>query len=129
MKRVLFVCVENSCRSQMAEGFYNKYALKAEAYSAGSTPAKIVDPKTVEVMKEQSIDLTNKKPTNFNPLLTTEFDFIISMGCKETCPITPREKTIKWEIEDPKGSSIQNYRIIQNIIENKVKDFIKEIES
>lgn len=61
MKKVLFVCVENACRSQMAEGFFNKYVAEATAYSAGSNPAKIIDPKTVEVMKEHSTELTNQK--------------------------------------------------------------------
>ncbi len=128
MRKVLFVCIENACRSQMAEAFFNKYVKNSRAYSAGSAPAKIIDPKTVEVMKEKGIDLTNKKPTSFNPLLSENFDFIITMGCKDTCPITPKEKTVKWDIEDPKGHPIQKYRDIRDIIETKIKKLIKELE-
>jgi len=112
----------------MAEAFFNKYAKNAKAYSAGSSPAKIIDPRTVEVMKEKGIDLTNKKPTSFDSLLSENFDFMITMGCKDTCPITPKEKTIKWDIEDPKGHSVQKYRDIRDLIENKVKKLIKELD-
>ncbi len=128
MRKVLFVCVENACRSQMAEAFFNKYAKNARAYSAGSAPAKIIDPRTVEVMKEKGIDLANKKPTSFDSLLSENFDFMITMGCKDTCPITPKEKTIKWDIEDPKGHPIQKYRDVRNLIETKIKKLIKELE-
>jgi len=126
MKKVLFVCIENACRSQMAEAFFNKYAKNGIAYSAGSAPAKIIDPKTVEVMKEKGIDLANKKPS-YDSLLSENFDYMITMGCKDTCPITPTEKTIKWDIEDPKGHSVQKYREIRDVIENKVKELIKEL--
>jgi len=150
MRKVLFVCIENACRSQMAEAFFNKYAKNTIAYSAGSAPAENIDPKTVEVMKEKGIDLTNKKTTNFNSLPVGNFDFIITMGCRDVCPITPKEKTlpltffsilppdespitpkektIKWDIEDPKGHSIQKYREIRDVIENKVKKLIKELD-
>ncbi|MCE8424371.1 MAG: arsenate reductase ArsC [Candidatus Methanoperedens sp.] len=127
MRKVLFVCIENACRSQMAEAFFNKYAKGAIAYSAGSAPAKIIDPKTVEVMKEKGIDLANKKPASFNSLLGESFDSMITMGCKDICPIASKEKTIKWDIEDPKGHSVQKYREIRDIIENKVKELVKEL--
>jgi len=68
MKKILFICVENACRSQVAEAFFNKYSKDARAYSAGSKPAKEIDPKTVEVMKEKGIDLHGKKPSGFQPL-------------------------------------------------------------
>jgi arsenate reductase len=128
MRKVLFVCIENACRSQMAEAFFNKYAKNARAYSAGSAPAKIIDPRTVEVMKEKGIDIANKKPTSFDSLLSENFDFIITMGCKDACPIAPKEKTISWDIEDPKGHPIQQYRDIRDLIEIKIKKLIKELE-
>ncbi len=128
MRKVLFVCIENACRSQMAEAFFNYYAKNAIAYSAGSAPAKIIDPRTVEVMREKGIDLANKKPTSFDSLLSENFDFMITMGCKDTCPITPKEKTIKWDIKDPKGHPIQKYRDVRNLIETKIKKLIKELE-
>lgn len=128
MRKVLFVCIENACRSQMGEALFNKYAKKTISYSAGSAPAKIIDPKTVEVMKEKGIDLANKKPASFNSLLSENFDFIITMDCRDVCPITSKEKTIKWDIEDPKGHSVQKYREIRDVIENKVKKLIKELD-
>ena len=128
MKKVLFVCIENASRSQMAEAFFNKYAKNTIASSAGSAPAENIDPKTVEVMKEKGIDLTNKKTTSFNSLPFGNFDFIITMGCSEACPITPKEKTIKWDIEDPKVHPIQKYREVRDLIETKVKSLINEIE-
>ncbi|NJD75683.1 MAG: arsenate reductase ArsC [Candidatus Methanoperedens sp.] len=128
MRKVLFVCVENACRSQMAEAFFNKYAKNTIAYSAGSAPAENIDPKTVELMKEKGIDLTNKKTTNFNSLPIENFDFIITMGCRDVCPITPKEKTIKWDIECPKGLPTQKYRDVRDLIETKVKRLIKELE-
>jgi arsenate reductase (thioredoxin) len=128
MRKVLFVCIENTCRSQMAEAFFNKYAKNSIAYSAGSAPAKIIDPRTVDVMREKDIDIANKKPTSFDSLLSENFDYMITMGCKDTCPITPKDKTIKWDIEDPKGHSVQKYREIRDVIENKVKKLIKELD-
>ena len=128
MRKVLFVCIENTCRSQMAEAFFNKYAKNSIAYSAGSAPAKIIDPRTVDVMREKDIDIANKKPTSFDSLLSENFDYMITMGCKDTCPITPKDKTIKWDIDDPKGHSVQKYREIRDVIENKVKKLIKELD-
>ncbi len=124
----MFVCVENACRSQMAEAFFNKYAKNARAYSAGSAPAKIIDPGTVEVMKEKGIDLANKKSASFNSLLSENFDITITMGCKDACPITPKEKTIKWDIEDPKGHPVQKYRDARDLIETKIKRLVEQLE-
>ncbi len=112
----------------MAEAFFNKYTKNAKAYSAGSDPAKIIDPRTVEVMKEKGIDLANKEPASFDSLPIESFDFMITMGCKDACPITPKEKTIKWDIEDPKGHPVQKYRDVRNLIETKIKKLIKELE-
>ncbi|HIH18537.1 TPA: arsenate reductase ArsC [Candidatus Micrarchaeota archaeon] len=127
MKKILFICVENACRSQVAEAFFNKYSKDARAYSAGSKPAKEIDPKTVEVMKEKGIDLHGKKPSGFQPLQSKAFDIIITMGCKDSCPITPKEKTIDWRIENPKGRPIEKYREIRDEIERKVSQLIENL--
>ena len=79
-------------------------------------------------MKEKGIDLANKKPVSFNLLLNENFDFIITMGCKDACPITPKWKTIKWDIEDPKGHPIQRSRDIRDPIETKIKKLITELD-
>lgn len=128
MKHVLFVCIENSARSQMAEAFFNRYAKAAVARSAGSSPAKSIDPNTVEVMKEKDIDLANKGTTDFHSISFRNFDFIVTMGCGDACPATPRERTIAWDIENPKGKTIQKYRRIRDLIGKKVMDLIREID-
>jgi len=123
MKNVLFVCVENSCRSQMAEAFFNSMA-GGGAESAGISPAEEVDKGAIEVMKEIGIDISGKKPKALVPEMNEKFDFIVTMGCIDGCPVTPREKTIEWNIEDPKGKSIEEYRKARDMIKQKVKKLV-----
>jgi len=123
MKKVLFVCVENSCRSQMAEAFFNSMA-GGGAESAGISPAEEVDKGAIEVMKEIGIDISGKKPKVLMPEMNEKFDFIVTMGCIGGCPVTPREKTIEWNIEDPKGKSIEEYRKARDVIKQKVKKLV-----
>ncbi|MCD6146462.1 MAG: arsenate reductase ArsC [Thermoplasmata archaeon] len=123
MKNVLFVCVESSCRSQMAEAFFNSMA-GGGAESAGISPAEEVDKGAIEVMKEIGIDISGKKPKVLMPEMNEKFDFIVTMGCIDGCPVTPREKTIEWNIEDPKGKSIEEYRKARDVIKQKVKKLI-----
>jgi len=126
MKKVLFVCVENSCRSQMAEAFFNSMA-GGGAESAGINPADEVDRIAIEVMKEIGIDISRKKPRMLNSNMNEKFDIIVTMGCIDGCPITPRERTIEWNIEDPKGKSIRKYREVRDVIKQKVKKLIDGI--
>ena len=123
MKNVLFVCVENSCRSQMAESFFNSMAGDG-AESAGISPAEEVDKGAIEVMKEIGIDISGKKPKALVPEMNEKFDLIVTMGCIDGCPVTPREKTIEWNIEDPKGKSIEEYRKARDMIKQKIKKLV-----
>ena len=123
MKKVLFVCVENSCRSHIAEAIFNSMA-GGGAESAGISPAEEVDKGTIEAMKEIGIDISGKKPKVLIPKMNEKFDFIVTMGCIDGCPVTPREKTIEWNIEDPKGKSIEEYRKARDVIKQKVKKLI-----
>lgn len=127
MKKVLFVCVENACRSQMAKGFFNSYSKNAMSDSAGTQPAKNVDPVAVQVMKEKNIDISNFVPKMLSFSMNNEFDFIVTMGCIDGCPITPKKKTIEWNIEDPKGKNIDFYRRVRDQIEVNVKKLIDEV--
>ena len=127
MKKVLFVCVENACRGQMAKGFFNSYSKNALADSAGTQPAIEVDPTAVKVMKEKNIDISVFVPKMLDFSMNKEFDFIITMGCIDGCPITPRNKTIEWNIEDPKGKDIDFYRNVRDQIEVNVKKLITEV--
>jgi arsenate reductase len=127
MKKVLFVCVENACRSQMAKGFFNSYARNAVADSAGTNPARQVDPIAVQVMKEKNIDISGFIPKMLSFSMNNEFDYIVTMGCINGCPITPRSKTIEWNIDDPKGKPVEEYRRIRDQIEKNVKKLIEEV--
>lgn len=128
-KKVLFVCVENARRSQMAEGFAEVLGRgRVEVYSAGSRPSSTVDPLVIEVMKEKGINLTHKRPKGLNNLPPIEMDYLITMGCEETCPTIPAKKIIEWEIPDPKGRSTDLFRKVRDIIEDKVKTLLTEID-
>ena len=127
-KKILFVCVENARRSQMAEGFANAFGQgKLEVYSAGSRPSFEIDPLVIEVMKEKGIDLTAKRPKGLNDLPPIEMDYLITMGCEETCPAIPVKRIIEWDIPDPKGKPIEVFRQVRNLIEEKVKILLEEI--
>ena len=127
MKKVLFVCVENTCRSQMAKGFFNKYAENAVADSAGTQPVEKVDSVAIQVMKEKNIDINSFVPKILTFSMNNTFDFIVTMGCVDGCPITPKNKTIKWNIEDPKNRDLDFYRIVREKIEGNVKKLIDEV--
>jgi len=125
---MVFVCVENARRSQMAQGFAEAFGQeKVEVYSAGSRPSQQIDPMIIEVMKEKGIHLSSKRPKSLNDLPSIEMDYLVTMGCEETCPAIPAKKIIEWEIPDPKGKSIEFYREIRDIIKDKVKTFFEEI--
>jgi len=126
-KKVLFVCRENACRSQMAEGFFNTSGTNKWAKSAGINPIDKVDLIAIKVMKEIGVDISQKKPEILTPEMNNEFDYIITMGCIDRCPITPKEKTIEWSIEDPKGKPIEKYRDIRDMIKHHVEKLIDEV--
>jgi len=126
MKKVLFVCIENACRSQMAQGFFNHITRDAIADSTGTQPTDQVDPKAIYVMKEVGINIGQNKPKILTPRMNNEFDYIVTMGCIDACPITPREKTLEWNIEDPKGKSVEKYREIRDKIRTHVDQLIEE---
>jgi protein-tyrosine-phosphatase len=130
MKKVLFVCVGNASRSQMAEAFANHYGRgKIIASSAGTNPATEIDPNAVEVMKEKGIDISGRKPKpiDFNEVSTA--DVIVTMGCgaEGFCPATFLERVRDWNLDDPKGKPIEFVRKIRDEIEEKVKALIEEL--
>ena len=127
MKKILFVCVENAGRSQMAEAFFKKYLPSGfQPISAGTKPAAKVNPIVVQAMKEIGIDINNKSPQNISQQMIDEAQISINMGCmdKESCPALFLKDVIDWQIQDPKGKSIKEVREIRDKIEQKVKDFI-----
>ena len=111
----------------MAQGFAEALGQgKIEVYSAGSRPSSSIDPMVIEVMKEKGIDLSGKRPKGLNDLPPVEMDYLVTMGCEETCPAVLAKKTIAWEIPDPKGKSIEFCREIRDTVEDKVKDLLKK---
>jgi len=128
MKKIVFICVENARRSQMAEGFAESLGKgKLEIYSAGSHPSSQIDTLVIEVMKEKGVDLLGKRPKGLNELPPIEMDYLITMGCEETCPAVLTKKIIEWEIPDPKGKSIEVFRQARDLIEEKVKILLEGI--
>ena len=128
MKRVLFVCVENSCRSQMAEGFARELGQGViDANSAGSRPSGKVNSDAVRVMAEVGIDISKYQSKGFQELPVKEFDWVITMGCGDQCPLVPAVKRLDWEIDDPKGRDIEFFRKTRDMIGRMVKDLIKNI--
>ena len=113
----------------MAEGFANASGQgKLEVYSAGSQPSSQIDPIVIEVMKEKGIDFSNKRPKGLNDLPPIEMDYLVTMGCEETCPAVLSKNILEWDIPDPKGKSIDVFREVRDLIENKVRTLLKEIE-
>lgn len=111
----------------MAEAFFNSIAKNAVAESAGIKPAEKIDEMAIEVMKEIGIDISNKKPRVITPEMNEEFDLIVTMGCVDGCPLTPKEKTIEWNIADPKGKGFGEYIKVRDEIKRKVKKLVEEI--
>jgi protein-tyrosine-phosphatase len=127
MKTVLFVCVGNSGRSQMAEGFFNYFAPPGwRALSAGTLPASRVSQKAVEVMKDENIDISKNTPKSIQTDVIEGAERIISMGCGvDLCPYDLFEGVEDWGIEDPMEKSIEKVREIRDEIKNKVENLIE----
>jgi arsenate reductase (thioredoxin) len=128
--KVLFVCVENSCRSQMAEGLARSLnGAFVEAYSAGSRPSGVVSPDAVKVMAEIGIDISGQRSKGFEGLPGKEFDYVVTLGCQDQCPFVPAEQHIDWNIADPKGKGTEAFRRARDIIRAKIQELISRVIS
>lgn len=129
-KKILFVCVENAGRSQMAEAFFRKYLpIGFEPISAGTKPASKVNPIVVQAMIEVGINLENNHPQSISQKMMDESERTINLGCmdKEACPALFLKNVDDWQILDPNGKSIEEVREIRDQIEKKVKDLINKL--
>ena len=129
MKKVLFVCVENAGRSQMAEAFTRHYGQgRIEALSAGTMPSGELNPAVIQVMREKGIDISKNKPKMINTKMVQEADLVIVMGCAAQgfCPAPLLNKVVDWQLEDPEGKSIEKVREIRDEIEKRVKKLVKD---
>jgi arsenate reductase len=132
LKKVLFVCVENAGRSQMAEAFARKYVGdKYQFLSAGNIPAPQVHPVVVEAMKERSIDISAAKPKLITAKMTNEVDLVVTMGCSSNgiCPGLFFVPTMDWPLEDPKGKTLEKVREIRDDIERRVKELVANLSA
>jgi arsenate reductase len=123
---VLFACVHNAGRSQIAAALFNKYAdpIKARAISAGTRPADRVHPEVIEVMRPRGLDLSSQRPQRLTPELASTANWLITMGCGDECPMVPGAQRDDWPILDPKGQSTNTVSAIISDIETRVHRFI-----
>ena len=126
MITVLFACVHNAGRSQIAAALFNSYAdpSKAKAISAGTQPAERVHPEVVSAMAARGIDVSAKKPQRLTPELASGAQWLITMGCGDECPIVPGAKRDDWPITDPKGQGAGTVETIANEIDQRVRRLI-----
>jgi len=127
-KKLLFVCVENSCRSQIAEAFARLLGGdRVEAYSAGSRPSGVVNPKAIASMKEIGYDLSSHNSKSLDDLPDIDWDFVATMGCGDECPYIRAECREDWQIPDPKNMPPDEFRNVREMIREKVASLLAEI--
>jgi arsenate reductase (thioredoxin) len=125
---VLFVCVHNAGRSQMAAGYLSALAGdRVEVLSAGSEPAELINPVAVEAMAEEGIDIAGNVPKLLTVDAVRESDVVVTMGCGDTCPIFPGKRYEDWELDDPAGQGIQAVRPIRDDIKRRVERLLGEL--
>lgn len=127
---VLFVCVHNAGRSQMAAGFMKTLgADRVEVLSAGSAPKDSINPIAVQAMQEIGIDISNNVPKVLTPEAVEESDVVITMGCGDACPFYPGKRYEDWVLDDPAGQGIESVRVIRDDIKKRVEQLLSELLS
>ena len=122
-KKILFVCVENSCRSQMAEGFARALGGdRIESHSAGSRPSGEVNPRASAIMKERGIDLAGHRSKGLEELPRITWDVLVTMGCGDSCPFVTADAVVDWGLPDPKEMDDAGFRKVRDEIERKVRE-------
>lgn len=131
MKKVIFACVHNAGRSQMAAAFFNEFAdrSKATAVSAGTQPAEKVHDCVLEAMKQSKIDLSRVRPQLLTVGLASGADLLVTMGCGEACPYVPGLRREDWPLTDPKGKSIEEVCAIRDQIKARVLSLLEELDA
>jgi len=125
---VLFVCVHNAGRSQMAAGFMRELGQgRVEVLSAGSAPKDLINPIAVEAMAEVGIDIANNTPKVLTPEAVQESDAVITMGCGDVCPFYPGKRYEDWVLDDPAGQGIEPVRVIRDEIKKRVEQLLSEL--
>lgn len=129
VKRLLFVCVENSCRSQMAEAFARMHGKgNVEIYSAGSRPSGAVNAQAIDSMREVGYDLSKHGSKSLNEIPNVEYDVVVTMGCGDECPAVRAKQREDWNLPDPKALPLSEFRRTRDLIESKVKEILQRLE-
>lgn len=130
MKKIIFACVHNAGRSQMAAAFFNQLAdpAKAKAISAGTEPGVRVHPEVLAVMREIGIDLSSAKPQKLTDELARDAQLLITMGCGDKCPYVPGLRRDDWQLRDPKGLPIEGVRAIRDEVRARVRELLHKEE-
>lgn len=127
-KRVVFVCLENSCRSQIAEAFARLYGRDIiEPYSAGSSPSGQVNPKAIQSLAEVGYDLSTHRSKSLSEIPAVEYDVVVTMGCGDACPMVRGKIREDWNIPDPKELSLLEFKVVRDLIETRVKELIRKM--
>jgi|SRR5579862_4589030 len=130
MSRVLFVCVHNAGRSQMSQALFNRAARgRHEARSAGSEPADTVHPEVLTVMGELGLDLRDETPKLLTRELAEWADVVVTMGCGDACPYIPGKRYLDWELEDPRGRSLEDVRATRDEIARRIDGLLAELNA
>ena len=125
---VLFLCVHNAGRSQMAAGWMRALSDgKVSVFSGGSEPAEAINPTAVAAMAEKGIDIAAEVPRQWTDDAVKEADVVVTMGCGDTCPVFPGKRYVDWELEDPAGRAIEDVRSIRDDIEARVRDLLAQL--
>lgn len=125
---VLFLCVHNAGRSQMAAGWMRHLAGdRVEVYSGGSEPASEVNPVAVEAMAEVGIDISGETPRRWSDQAVRAADVVVTMGCGDACPVYPGKRYVDWELEDPAGKTLEEVRPIRDEIEHRVRGLLADL--
>src|SRR5579863_782840 len=125
---ILFLCVHNAGRSQMAAAFARDLGRdRLVVYSAGSDPGTTLNPAVVEAMKEVDLDISGESPKKLTDDMGLRADVIVTMGCGDACPVYPGKRYLDWELEDPKGKDLETVRLIRDQIRSLVDSLVQEL--
>ena len=125
---ILFLCVHNAGRSQMAAGFARRLGGdRVVVHSAGTAPGEVLNTAVVDAMRERGVDITDQKPQELTEAMGLESDVIITMGCGDSCPVYPGKRYLNWELADPAGRSLDDVRPIRDDIEQRVSALLDEL--
>jgi len=130
-RTVVFACVQNAGRSQMAAGWFNHQAdlTRARAISAGTSPAGAIHPEVIQVMREVGVDLSSAQPRKLTEDLARDADLLVTMGCGDSCPYVPGLPVEDWPLQDPKEQPVEKVREIRDDIRRRVEDLLQRLEA